>query len=173
MNQRLTTAILVVGALVGPPDFLLGAETQTVAFCTLIDDLTGIRGRSVTVRGELLGSFRHGFFLAPIDRRSETCPNWPRWGFSRRALLYVRWRGVSPPAEIEGLRELHRAGIFPKVVVTLTGQIEADSRVVTFRLPWRGWLPLIGGYVFDPSIPGGLVVDRVENLATVLPQSTN
>src|ERR1700755_1668631 len=79
----------------------LEAQTASVPICKLLDELTSFRNQSVAVSGELVGSFRHGFYLAP-EGRAETCPSWPESGFTRPALIALTfpWAGsrlVIPP----------------------------------------------------------------------------
>src|SRR5690348_16898311 len=103
------------------------AQTARVPICELLDHLTSARDRTVTVSGELVGSFYHGFFLAP-EGQAETCPGWPEHGFTRHALIALgfplnRTRGtpVIPPEFLRLDQMIRKEQLYPKVVAALRG----------------------------------------------------
>ena len=105
--------------------------------------------------GEVVGSFYHGFFLAP-EGRAETCPGWPERGFTRHALIALTFprdrtgSGLVIPPEFLGLDQMiRREHLYPKVVATLRGRVEAKWLVVSYRSGTGKWLGLIGGYPYS------------------------
>jgi hypothetical protein len=134
-DDELFHLIVWSATLVGMAASLRAAD-NTVTVCGVLDALSMLRGQQVIVTGEVVGGFRHGFYLAP-DGNPETCPDWPQRGFTRHALIAVRFRhdagGFSIPVQFLRLRQMHTEHEFPTVVATLYGRIEADWLVITYR----------------------------------------
>jgi hypothetical protein len=71
------------------------------------------------------------------------------------------------PDEFLQLQDLIRSGRSSvKVVASLTGVVGSDQIVVTWRTPGGRWCGLLGGSWPDDSVPGILVVQRVNTWRT-------
>lgn len=155
------TTLLLVAAL------RLSAAGSVAGICEVMDSLSTFRNASATLQGEVVGSFRHGFFLVPIGRQ-EVCRGWPEWGLTRRAMLAIyfpfdRHRGLEIPSEFLHLQNEIQSGHYGlKVFATITGVVNSDRIVITYRTPSGRWVGLVGGQWPDESVPGALVVQRVE-----------
>jgi hypothetical protein len=181
MNRNLPKAMRPVTVVIVAAGVWLGvipsnAQTASLPICRLSDDLSSFRTKTVAVSGELVGSFRHGFFLAP-EGRAETCTGWPEHGFTRHALIALTFprnrtgHGLVIPPEILQLGEMHRSQhLYPRVVATLVGRVDANWLVLTYRSGRGDWLGLIGGepYPDDGSVPARLEVERVSNWTLTL-----
>lgn len=129
----------------------------------------------MTVSGEIVGSFRHGFFLVP-EGRAETCPGWAAYGFTRHALIALTFSwGQAPrshaiPPEFVQLDEMiRRRHLYPKVTATLAGHFDAKSLELAYRRGNGDWLGLIGGLPYpEGSVPASLKVESVSTWTLTL-----
>jgi hypothetical protein len=168
----MTLAMLLSGA------FPLGAQNNSLSICKLMDDLISFRNRTVEVRGEVVGSFYHGFSLAP-EGQAETCPDWPERGFTRRALIALTFPPdengrVIIPSEFSRLDQMKRKGrVYPKVTARLLGRIQSNWLILSYRIGSGKWLGLIGGYYPDNSTPAILQVQQISDwILTIDPKPT-
>jgi hypothetical protein len=174
MVRSLSVVIFVAGVWLG--GIQAGAQTASLPICGLLDYLSSFRNKAVEVSGEVVGSFRHGFFLAPAGR-AETCPGWPEHGFTRHALIALTFRPdrfgtrLIVPPEFLRLDEMVRTQrLYPRVVTTLLGRVEANWLVLTYRSGTDKWLGLIGGEPYpDGSVPARLEVERVTSWVATFP----
>jgi hypothetical protein len=145
----------------------LGAAANDASVCDVIDSLSSFRNRTATVRGEVVGSFRHGFFLVPIGQ-PEICPGWAEWGITRRAVLAIHFpldsqRHLVIGGEFWQLQDLIRSGRSDlRVVASITGVVGSDRIVVTLRTLGGRWCGLLGSTWPEDSVPATLVVLRVD-----------
>jgi hypothetical protein len=172
MDRHLRVAALPLGVLITVAGFWLAgaplpAQEAALPICKLLDDLSSFRNRPLPIAGEVVGSFYHGFFLAP-EGRAETCPGWPEHGFTRHAVIALTFprersggRLMIPP-EFLRLAEMHRQHLYPRVIATLSGRVDAKWLVLTYRRTSGEWLGLIGGLAYpDGSVPARLEVEQV------------
>jgi len=170
---RSLSAVIVAGMSLG--GLSARAQTLNLPICAVLDDLSSFRNKTVAVSGEVVGSFYHGFFLAPAGR-AETCPGWREYGFTRHALVTLTFRIdrighrlMIPPEFLQLDQMIRKQRLFPRVTATLLGRIDANWLVLTFRRRTDRWLPLIGGEPYpDGSVPARLEVEQVTSWTSTL-----
>jgi len=155
------------------------AQPVRLPLCKLLNDLSPFRDQVVAVSGEVVGSFRHGFFLAP-EGRAETCPGWPEHGFKKRALIALTFpldrsgRALVIPPEFVRFQKTLQRHVYPRVITTLVGRISANRFVLSFRRGSGEWAGLIGGEPYpDGSVPARLEVQRVTDWTATVDEPNN
>jgi hypothetical protein len=153
----LTSAIITGAAL------QLRAETRAGSVCELLDPLI-IPSETKAVRGDVQGTFYHGFFLVP-EGGQETCNSGRQVGFIRRALLAIDFPSeagtITVPDEFSKFAQMRHV----RITATLYGRVLPNRFTFTFRNRKGNWFGFGGDWPND-TVPAKLLVQSVRDWVT-------